>query len=92
MITHYDITVEGKVQGVFYRASTKEKAIMLGIKGTVKNQADGSVFIEAEGTPAQLDQLIAWCQQGPPRSKVTNVKFETGIVKGYDRFEVITGY
>ena len=88
MITHYDITVEGKVQGVFYRASAKEKATQLDIKGFVKNQADGAVFIAAEGSPVQLDQLIAWCRQGPPRAMVKNVQFQAGMVKGYERFEV----
>ena len=88
MITHYDITVEGKVQGVFYRASTKEKATQLGIKGFVKNQADRTVFIAAEGSPAQLDQLVAWCRQGPPRAMVKNLQFQTSLIKGYEHFEV----
>lgn len=88
MIAHYDITVEGKVQGVFYRASAKKKAIQLGVKGFVRNQADGSVFIEAEGSLAQLDQLIAWCRQGPPASRVKNVQFQTRAVEGYEQFEV----
>lgn len=55
---HYNITVSGKVQGVFYRASTKEKAEQLGIKGFVRNQSDGTVYIEAEGEVSQLDAFI----------------------------------
>ena len=70
------ITVTGKVQGVFYRQSTKEKALELGITGIVKNLPDGSVQIMASGTNDQLNQLVAWCKQGPPRAVVTNVQVE----------------
>lgn len=71
------ITVKGKVQGVYYRQSTREKALELGLTGIVKNQPDGSVFIQATGSAAQLNQLVAWCRQGPPRAEVTSVWVET---------------
>ena len=70
------ISVTEKVQGVFYRQSTKEKAVELGLTGMVKNMPDGSVFIMASGTPQQLNQLVAWCKQGPPRAAVTSVHVE----------------
>ena len=70
------IAVSGKVQGVFYRQSTKEKALELGLTGTVKNMPDGSVFIMASGTPEQLNALVAWCKQGPPRAEVSSVQVE----------------
>ena len=70
------ITVTGKVQGVFYRQSTKEKAQELGITGIVKNLPDGSVHIMASGTNDQLNQLVAWCKQGPPRAQVAAVHVE----------------
>ena len=89
MIRHYKIVVQGKVQGVFYRASTKEEALRLGIKGIVKNQPDGSVYIEAEGTVVKLEKLVSWCWQGASRSDVTQVYFEEGALKNYDKFEVI---
>lgn len=64
------------VQGVFFRQSTKEKALELGISGIVKNLPDGNVQIVATGTGDQLDQLVQWCKQGPPRAKVTAVNVE----------------
>lgn len=70
------ITVTGKVQGVFYRQCTKEKAQDLGITGTVKNLPDGSVRIVASGTSQQLNQLVAWCRQGPSRAIVAAVEVE----------------
>jgi Acylphosphatases len=70
------ITVAGKVQGVFYRQSTKEKAMELGLTGTVKNLPNGNVEIMASGTPQQLNALVAWCKQGPPKAEVKEIKVE----------------
>src|SRR5690349_14995665 len=70
------ITVSGMVQGVYYRQSTKEKALELGISGRVKNLPDGNVHILATGTAELLDQLVQWCKQGPPHAKVTGVQVE----------------
>jgi acylphosphatase len=70
------ITVSGMVQGVYYRQSTKEKALELGISGLVKNLPNGNVQILATGTADQLDQLVLWCKQGPPHAKVTDVQVE----------------
>lgn len=67
------ITVSGLVQGVYYRQSTKEKALELGISGLVKNLPNGNVHIIATGTDDQLDQLVHWCKQGPPHAKVNDV-------------------
>lgn len=77
MMQTVSITVTGKVQGVYYRQSTREKALELGLTGIVKNQADGSVFIQASGAAGQINQLVAWCRQGPPRAKVISVQVET---------------
>jgi acylphosphatase len=76
MLQTISITVIGIVQGVFYRQSTKEKALELGISGIVENLPDGNVHIVATGTSVQLDQLVQWCKQGPPRAKVTAVNVE----------------
>lgn len=86
---HLDITVKGKVQGVFYRASTKAVADQLGIRGTVKNQADGSVFIEAEGEPAMLDMFLDWCKEGPENAGVSAIELHEGELKNYRNFEVL---
>lgn len=68
------VRVTGKVQGVFYRRSTTEKATELGVRGWVKNEEDGSVSIVATGTDTQLDALLDWCHHGPERARVTAVE------------------
>ena len=77
MLQTYSIIVTGVVQGVYYRQSTKEKAVALGITGYVKNQPDGTVKIMASGSIDQLLQLVIWCKQGPPRAIVEAVNVET---------------
>ncbi|MDQ3191176.1 MAG: acylphosphatase [Bacteroidota bacterium] len=89
MVKHYDIVVSGKVQGVFFRASTKEKAQELGIAGNVKNKPEGSVYIEAEGEEAVLGEFIVWCKKGPEEARVEDVKIMEGNIKDYEIFEVI---
>lgn len=71
------IHVRGKVQGVLYRASTVTKAQQLGVNGFVRNEPDGSVYMEAEGNEDKLNELIAWCRVGPPRARVDEVAVET---------------
>ncbi|MCX2744481.1 acylphosphatase [Mangrovivirga sp. M17] len=67
------ITITGKVQGVFFRASTRDKARSLGLKGYVKNQKDGSVYIEVSGEEMKIQKLIDWCKTGPEEAEVENV-------------------
>jgi acylphosphatase len=83
------IRVVGKVQGVFFRASTKAKADELNIKGSVRNEPGGTVYIEAEGDPANMEQFVDWCRQGPPRSRVDNLDVRDAKVTGYTDFSVI---
>lgn len=71
----FSISVSGKVQGVFYRASAKEQANRLRIKGFVRNEPDGRVYLEAEGDETELIELIAWCKQGPPHSRVDHLEW-----------------
>jgi acylphosphatase len=68
--------VTGVVQGVWYRGSTRERAGELGLVGWVRNLRDGSVELEAEGEQAVVDQLLAWCKQGPPAARVGGVDVE----------------
>ena len=85
---HLDIRVTGRVQGVFFRASTRDKARELGVIGTVRNELDGSVFIEAEGEPDILDDFVSWCRKGPPAAVVARVSATEGTVRGYRDFRV----
>ena len=84
---HLRIIVKGKVQGVFFRASAKETADLLNIKGFAQNLPDGSVYIEAEGEE-MLKQFIEWCKQGPPRAQVTKVDVQEGVLKNFEQFEI----
>lgn len=86
---HLDIEISGIVQGVFFRASTKAVADQLGIKGLIKNQADGSVYIEAEGSVYSLDMFLDWCNEGPDRAVVENVVQSESELKNYRNFEII---
>ncbi len=85
---HYKIEVFGVVQGVSYRYSTMEEANRLGVKGFVRNQADGSVYLEAEGEATQVDALEQWCHQGPPFAKVSHVMVSEGEVQNYQTFDI----
>jgi len=84
---HYNIVVSGRVQGVFYRASTKQMADLLGVKGFVLNLTDGTVYIEAEGDEAALVKFIQWCHHGPDRAEVTHVSVRESDVQGFEIFE-----
>ena len=86
MLQTISITVSGVVQGVYYRQSTKEKALELGISGIVKNLPNGNVHILATGTDAQLDQLVQWCKQGPRNAQVTSVNVEQMEIEKYFGF------
>jgi len=86
---HLDIRVRGKVQGVFFRATTKAVADQLGVKGSVLNEADGSVFIEAEGDNFALEMLLEFCHKGSDRAEVEKVEVTESQVKNYRNFEVI---
>ena len=73
MLEALHIKVHGRVQGVWFRAGTKERAEELGLAGWVVNQPDGTVEIHAQGEKLQLEKFIAWCHQGTPASKVTSL-------------------
>lgn len=88
-ISQIKIIVEGMVQGVFYRASTRDAAQKLGVKGWVKNMPDRTVHALFQGDPETLEKMINWCRQGPPASRVDNVHTETiEVKKEYNTFEV----
>ena len=66
--------VSGKVQGVFFRASTREQALELDLRGYAKNLPDGRVEVLAAGSDAALDALAAWLRQGPPKARVDDLE------------------
>ena len=83
------IRVEGRVQGVFYRASTQSKALELGLSGWVKNQPDGSVLMEVQGNTEALDKMIKWCKEGPIMARVDNLDQEDVSVEAGTSFDII---
>lgn len=85
----FKIHIYGKVQGVFFRANTERKALSLGIKGIVANRPDGSVYVEAEGPRAQLQQFLAWCHVGDSPARVDKVVFEESEEDGYADFKIL---
>jgi len=89
MKQHLDIIVKGSVQGVFYRATTKAVADQLGVKGYVKNEPGGDVFIEAEADGLALDMFLDWCREGPEHANVTSLESYEGELKNYRNFEVV---
>ena len=66
--------VRGRVQGVFFRASAEREAARLRVAGFARNERDGSVTVEAEGSAAAVDAMAAWCRIGPSRAEVTSVE------------------
>ena len=82
------IRVKGRVQGVFFRVSTKEIADSLGIKGWVKNEPDRTVLIEAEGNSEEMREFIQWCHAGPPMSKVEAVEVSESAPQGHEGFRI----
>lgn len=76
------IRVYGRVQGVFYRANTRNKARELGLKGYVRNLSDGSVEAVVEGDKDKVEKLLEWMRIGPPMAKVDRVIVEYQEYKG----------
>ena len=80
--------VYGKVQGVFFRATTKTTADDLKLTGWVRNEPDGSVSIHAEGEEKQTHKLFEWCKEGPQFAKVANIERWEEPDEGFETFEI----
>ena len=88
MIEAAHIIVHGRVQGVWFRAGTKEQADELGLLGWVKNRPDGTVEIHAEGEKAQLEKFITWCRKGTPAADVTSLDIDWGMAQEFKSFDI----
>jgi acylphosphatase len=80
--------VYGKVQNVGFRYYTQKKAQAYQIKGFVRNEANGSVYIEAEGERLNMQAFESWCKQGPTWSSVTDFKSTVQPIENYTDFRV----
>jgi acylphosphatase len=83
------VFISGRVQGVWFRASTKQKAEELGLTGWVRNIKDGCVEAEFEGEDEKIKKMLEWCHHGPPLSKVQNVMTNNQKIKdSYKDFSI----
>lgn len=87
MKEHLAVKIYGKVQGVFFRHSAREKALELALFGFIRNEPDGTVYAEAEGEAEDLKLFLEWCHKGPEAAKVEKVESDFGKeLKKFDGF------
>ena len=85
--------IHGRVQGVFFRASTREEALRIGVGGWVRNLPDGSVEALFEGATLKVEEILGWCHKGPPGARVSGVDIAFEPFKGeFKHFEIRYGY
>lgn len=84
------LIIEGRVQGVWFRDSTRREAISLGVSGWVRNMRDGSVEAIIEGPEDHVKKLVSWCHHGPPGAAVSSVKETLEEWQGeYSSFDIV---
>lgn len=89
-MTRAHVYVRGRVQGVFFRASTRDNARLFGIKGWVKNCCDGSVEAVFEGRKGTVDNMVNWCRKGPAGASVEQINVCWEDYTGeFDEFSVV---
>lgn len=82
------VFVSGRVQGVFFRDSTRQKAVETGVAGWVRNLPDGRVEAVFEGPREAVEAMLRWCARGPPLARVDDVESAAGEDEGLVGFEV----
>ncbi len=87
------VVIHGIVQGVFFRASTRDEAIRIGVGGWVRNLSDGTVQALFEGEKKKVEEILAWCHKGPPGARVDKVEIVWETYRGeYRLFDIRYGY
>ena len=86
--TRAHVFVSGKVQGVYYRANTRETAGERGVAGWVRNLDDGRVEAVFEGEETDVEAMVEWCHAGSPRASVDDVDVEYEEPEGLEGFEI----
>ena len=87
-----ELRITGRVQGVFYRATTRDKAQQLGLNGWIQNMTDGSVRAVVEGRRQAIEALVDWAEQGPPKAEVDRVVVDWQDATGeHESFEIRRG-
>ena len=82
------VLVSGRVQGVYYRATTRDTARERGVDGWVRNLDDGRVEAVFEGPEADVESMLEWCHTGSPKARVDDVDVEYGDPGGIEGFEI----
>jgi len=84
------LVIEGRVQGVWFRESTRREAVALKLTGWVKNRSDGTVEALIEGPEHEVNRLVSWCRKGPPAARVSGIRKRQETWQGeFDSFDVI---
>jgi acylphosphatase len=82
------VTVHGRVQGVYFRQSTRQAAQEAGVSGWIRNQSDGTVRALLEGSPEAVERVVAFLHRGPQRARVDQVDIDDAELEGRTSFEV----
>jgi acylphosphatase len=82
------VFVSGRVQGVFFRASTRDQGLHLGVSGWVRNMRDGRVEAVFEGDDEQVEKMLAWCQRGSHFSRVDDVEVAEEAIENIKGFYI----
>jgi acylphosphatase len=82
------VLLAGRVQGVWFRESCRDQAQAAGVGGWVRNLADGQVEVVLEGSPGDVDEVLAWCRRGPRRGRVDRVDVVDEAPVGEQGFRV----
>lgn len=88
MVKTVHVIIEGRVQGVYYRASARDVAEELRLGGWVRNTADGQVECKVTGSEAQLQAFVEWCRRGPAQAQVSNVTVKFCPEEHFSDFEI----
>jgi acylphosphatase len=85
-VKHVKIIVSGKVQAVYFRENAVRRARKAGIAGLVRNEPNGTLYIEAEGSDEALETFIEWCSKGPRQAVVESIKVSEHPIIGHSDF------
>jgi acylphosphatase len=84
----YSVRIKGQVQGVSFRYAAREEAARRNIRGFVRNERDGSVYMEIEGARESVEAFLQWCEKGPLGANVAQTIANEMPIRSFERFEI----
>ncbi len=87
-MTRRRVIVGGRVQGVFFRDTTRRRAETLGVAGWIRNTPDGTVEAVFEGEPGAVEEMVELCRKGPGRAEVESIEIVDEQLEGLTGFEI----